>query len=141
MPVSRARRTAARAAMLAAAVVLYGKGRPSFVLPSHASSKVEAVRPVVARMPVAEPSTAASAGLLGAAAVASVSAAALVRRPANSGRRQSKVPCKFFFGGGDKKEVAGSSIYDFTVKDIDGGSVSLKKYEGKVCLIVNVASE
>lgn len=32
-----------------------------------------------------------------------------------------------------------SSIYDFTVKDIDGHDVSLEKYRGHVCLIVNVA--
>lgn len=33
------------------------------------------------------------------------------------------------------------SIYDFTVKDIKGHDVSLKSYEGKVLLIVNVASK
>lgn len=33
------------------------------------------------------------------------------------------------------------SIYDFTVKDIKGNDVSLKDYEGKVLLIVNVASK
>ncbi|OTF69655.1 glutathione peroxidase-like protein, partial [Euroglyphus maynei] len=32
------------------------------------------------------------------------------------------------------------SLYDFTVKDIDGNEVSLSKYEGKVVLVVNVAS-
>jgi glutathione peroxidase-family protein len=34
-----------------------------------------------------------------------------------------------------------SSIYEFTVKDIDGNDVSLEKYRGKVALIVNVASQ
>ena len=34
-----------------------------------------------------------------------------------------------------------TSIYEFTVKDIRGQDVSLTKYKGKVCLIVNVASE
>ncbi|KAL4236664.1 Phospholipid hydroperoxide glutathione peroxidase [Mactra antiquata] len=34
-----------------------------------------------------------------------------------------------------------SSIYDFTAKDIDGNDVSLDKYRGHVCLIVNVASK
>jgi len=34
-----------------------------------------------------------------------------------------------------------SSIYDFVVKDIDGEEVKLGKYEGKVILIVNVASK
>jgi glutathione peroxidase len=33
------------------------------------------------------------------------------------------------------------SIYDFEVKNIGGKSVALKKYKGKVLLIVNVASE
>merc|ERR1712062_695977 len=34
-----------------------------------------------------------------------------------------------------------SSIYDFTAKDIDGNDVSLSKYAGHVCIIVNVASK
>ena len=34
-----------------------------------------------------------------------------------------------------------ASIYDFTVTDIDGQTVSLADYKGKVLLIVNVASE
>ncbi len=33
------------------------------------------------------------------------------------------------------------SIYQFTVKDIDGNPVSLEKYKGKVLLIVNTASK
>lgn len=33
------------------------------------------------------------------------------------------------------------SIYDFEVRDIDGNPLSLKKYEGKTLLIVNVASK
>ena len=39
------------------------------------------------------------------------------------------------------QEVAGDSIYDFTVQDIDGQDVSLNEYNGKVVLIVNVASK
>ena len=31
-------------------------------------------------------------------------------------------------------------LYDFKVKDIKGNEVSLKKYEGKVLLIVNTAT-
>jgi len=34
-----------------------------------------------------------------------------------------------------------SSIYDFTVKAIDGRSLSLEEYRGRVILIVNVASK
>ncbi len=37
--------------------------------------------------------------------------------------------------------VAQNSIYDFTVKDIDGKEVSMADYKGKVLLIVNVASK
>nr|XP_023014361.1 phospholipid hydroperoxide glutathione peroxidase, mitochondrial-like [Leptinotarsa decemlineata] len=33
------------------------------------------------------------------------------------------------------------SIYEFTANDIRGNPVSLDKYEGHVCIIVNVASE
>lgn len=39
----------------------------------------------------------------------------------------------------DYKEA--HSIYDFTVKDIKGQPVSLEKYRGHVCIIVNVASQ
>ena len=34
-----------------------------------------------------------------------------------------------------------SSIYDFTMKNIDGKTTPLKKYKGKVVLVVNVASK
>jgi len=34
-----------------------------------------------------------------------------------------------------------TSIYEFTVKDIDGNDVTLEKYKGHVCLIVNVATK
>lgn len=33
------------------------------------------------------------------------------------------------------------SIYDFTVKDTYGNDVPLEKYKGKVCVIVNIASQ
>jgi glutathione peroxidase len=36
---------------------------------------------------------------------------------------------------------AAESIYDIPLKDIDGNSASLKPYQGKVLLIVNVASK
>jgi glutathione peroxidase len=38
-------------------------------------------------------------------------------------------------------EAKPMSIYDFTVKDIDGKDVKLDQYKGKVLLIVNVASK
>lgn len=40
-----------------------------------------------------------------------------------------------------KSKASASSIYDFTVKDIDGSDVKLSKYEGNVLMIVNVASK
>ena len=42
---------------------------------------------------------------------------------------------------GYSQSFKNKKIYDFTVKDINGGDVSLKQYEGKVLLIVNVASK
>ncbi len=40
-------------------------------------------------------------------------------------------------------EVTGSgkTVYDFTMKDIDGNSIPLSKYKGKVLVIVNTASQ
>lgn len=37
--------------------------------------------------------------------------------------------------------VSGKSVYDFTMKDIDGNDVSLSKYKGKIIVIVNTASQ
>lgn len=37
-------------------------------------------------------------------------------------------------------DVSNKSIYDFTMKDIDGKTVPLSEYKGKVLLVVNVAS-
>lgn len=47
------------------------------------------------------------------------------------------------FGGGQKQRYPSGkqSIYDFTVKSIDGESVDLSQYRGKKMLIVNTASE
>ncbi len=45
--------------------------------------------------------------------------------------------------GGDRKsdqQKDAPSIYSLTVRNIDGEEVSLAKYRGQVCLIVNVAS-
>lgn len=39
-----------------------------------------------------------------------------------------------------EKDKVEQTIYDFTVKDIDGKDVSLADYRGKVCLVVNMAS-
>lgn len=36
---------------------------------------------------------------------------------------------------------AAKSIYEFSAKDIDGNEVSLERYRGLVCIIVNVASK
>eukprot|EP00930_Biecheleria_cincta_P086963 TRINITY_DN76220_c0_g1_i1.p1 TRINITY_DN76220_c0_g1~~TRINITY_DN76220_c0_g1_i1.p1 ORF type:complete len:156 (-),score=18.43 TRINITY_DN76220_c0_g1_i1:427-858(-) len=91
--------------------------------PARAASKARAG-------PVA-PTLVALAAL--SATVGSAARALLGTRATNVGRR--------FFGGGGSKEVAGSSVYDFKVNDIDGKEVSLSQYEGKVLLIVNVASK
>lgn len=39
------------------------------------------------------------------------------------------------------EQTSASSIYDFTMKDIDGKDVPLSKYKGKVVVIVNTASK
>nr|ANA75381.1 glutathione peroxidase [Hevea brasiliensis] len=46
-----------------------------------------------------------------------------------------------FFSSRNMAQESPKSIYDFTVKDIQGNDVSLSKYSGKVLLIVNVASK
>src|SRR5262249_889506 len=43
-------------------------------------------------------------------------------------------------GGTSGSAPAASSIYDFTMKDIDGKTVNLAEFRGKVVLMVNVAS-
>lgn len=43
--------------------------------------------------------------------------------------------------GGVRGEEPMKSIHDFTMKDIDGKSVNLSDYQGKVLLVVNVASK
>ena len=40
-----------------------------------------------------------------------------------------------------QKGVTMNSIYDFTMKDIDGNDVKLEQFKGKAILIVNVASK
>jgi len=48
----------------------------------------------------------------------------------------------FFESSGDTmKAAAGGSIYDFTMKDIDGNQQKLSAYKGKVVMIVNTASK
>lgn len=34
-----------------------------------------------------------------------------------------------------------NSIHEFTLKDTYGNDVSLDKYKGKVCLVINIASQ
>jgi len=48
----------------------------------------------------------------------------------------------FFWDNDDSDEHwrTASSIYDFTVTDIDGNAVPLERYRGNVTLIVNVAT-
>jgi len=42
-------------------------------------------------------------------------------------------------GAGDPAKA--DNIYGFSAKDIDGNMVSLEKYRGHVCVVVNVASQ
>lgn len=51
-----------------------------------------------------------------------------------------------FYGGSNMQatvpvEANARSIFDFTMKDIDGNQVDLKKYKGNVLLVVNTASK
>ncbi len=69
---------------------------------------------------------------LAATAAAGIAAATQVAPAAQAGTAQ--VPAS-----PDKKDVA--AALNFTMKDIDGKDVALSKYQGKVVLIVNVASE
>lgn len=41
----------------------------------------------------------------------------------------------------ESRDVSAQSIYDFTMKDIDGNDVALARFKGNVVLIVNVASQ
>lgn len=43
--------------------------------------------------------------------------------------------------GAPGKEKDMASMHDFEMKTITGETVSLSEYSGKVCLVVNVASE
>jgi glutathione peroxidase len=47
----------------------------------------------------------------------------------------------FIFNPTPTDPVNASSIYDFTMKDIDGTNVKLDKYKGSVVMIVNTASK
>ena len=40
----------------------------------------------------------------------------------------------------DGKKEDKMSIYDFSVKNVEGGTTSLSEYKGKVLLIVNIAT-
>lgn len=47
----------------------------------------------------------------------------------------------FIFNPSPTTPVNASSVYDFTMKDIDGKDVKLDAYKGKVVMIVNTASK
>jgi glutathione peroxidase len=51
------------------------------------------------------------------------------------------VGCGYWNGTVASEEKPMKSVYDFTVKDIDGKDASLGQYRGKVVMIVNVASK
>lgn len=41
----------------------------------------------------------------------------------------------------DNTDAAKMTIYDFTIKGLDGGTIDFSKYKGKIILIVNTASK
>ncbi|MFM2224685.1 MAG: hypothetical protein RJA07_887 [Bacteroidota bacterium] len=47
----------------------------------------------------------------------------------------------FAFKSFKTENVSPKSVYDFTMKDIDGNPVSLSKYKGSVIVFINVASQ
>lgn len=49
--------------------------------------------------------------------------------------------CVLCPGGASAAGAAPASVHDFKMRDIDGKDVKLKKYKGKVLLIVNTASK
>jgi len=115
-------------------------------LPSFQHHTGSAVLTVASHAPQAPPllrqDGLCTASLASAAAVSTV--ASLGRIGSRRRRAQGRVTRHFFFGGDEtpKSSVGeGDSIYQFTVADIDGNSVPLSTYEGKVTLIVNVASK
>ena len=63
----------------------------------------------------------------------SVSSTAKVSKKPNSKASDNPVTA-------ENPAVDAKSVYDFTVKDTFGKDVPLSKYEGKVLLIVNIAS-
>jgi len=43
--------------------------------------------------------------------------------------------------GSSKRDPSGKVLADFNAPDLDGNSIPLSTFAGKVCLIVNVASK
>ena len=52
--------------------------------------------------------------------------------------RRAGIQC--YDGDSSREGAAMSSMYDFEMNSIQGESVALSDFEGKVCLVVNVAS-
>jgi glutathione peroxidase len=59
--------------------------------------------------------------------------------PALTGIILATIPCSMLSAQSSDKKPA--SVLDFTMKDIDGKDISLSKFQGKVLLIVNTASQ
>lgn len=115
----------------ALAALALGVWSAGFVSPFGAARGISQARAAATRRPTSR----TSVTLSGAACLATfgLSAALVLRRSPGVARE--------LMGGGSSKEVAGDSIYDFQVKNIDGQEVSLQEYSGKVVLIVNLASK
>jgi glutathione peroxidase len=66
----------------------------------------------------------------------SLAGAPVVQRTVSSQSRSRST-----LAGGVAMAAAAQTLHDFQAKDIDGKTVDLSKYKGKVLLVVNVASE
>mmetsp|Transcript_3882 Transcript_3882/g.9056 ORF Transcript_3882/g.9056 Transcript_3882/m.9056 type:complete len:134 (-) Transcript_3882:474-875(-) len=118
----------------------------SLVTSPAAGSVVEAVAPQldasVAGLNASRQSTAGWQTFAAASAATASLVAAAARRNAGLRRRRAAGVSRQLFGfGGDESKGPGGNIYGFTMKDVDGNDKSLKDYEGKVVLIVNLASK
>mmetsp|Transcript_48305 Transcript_48305/g.103578 ORF Transcript_48305/g.103578 Transcript_48305/m.103578 type:complete len:146 (-) Transcript_48305:576-1013(-) len=90
--------------------------------------------------------TAAPVAVAASLAVTAAAAVTIAALRGGRGRAQARTcggisPVPRYLFGGESKEVPDGTIYDFTVQNIDGADVKLSEYDGKVVLIVNVASK
>mmetsp|Transcript_51546 Transcript_51546/g.95358 ORF Transcript_51546/g.95358 Transcript_51546/m.95358 type:complete len:127 (-) Transcript_51546:451-831(-) len=126
---------------MAARLPTLARAQPVAVLQAGSQSTVPQVSQLLPSRGAgtATPIRSVTRGIVGVAAAVACARFMGAGRTYTRGVRQTR----YFFGGGgeEKKKSSAESIYDFTMKDIDGNEKSLSDYKGKVCLIVNVASK